>query len=101
MPCYVLHSISIPSCPLICSMVLLYDWNSGQISNGNLQIPENSPHPWILSKREAVIFFIYSSGFYVGFYFRFIYFYYIYNNNEEACDTAVTWHVTWCDVIKA
>ena len=20
-------------------------------------------------------------------------------DNEEACDTAVTWHVTWCDVI--
>ena len=22
------------------------------------------------------------------------------DDNEEACDTAVTWHVTWCDVIK-
>jgi len=41
-------------------------------------------------KREVVIFFIYSSGFYIGFYFGFTFFYYIDDDNEEACDTVVT-----------
>ena len=41
-------------------------------------------------KEEVVIFFIYSSGFYIGFYFEFTFIYYINDNNEEACDTVVT-----------
>jgi len=41
-------------------------------------------------KREVVIFFIYSSEFYIGFYFGFTFPYYIDEDDEEACDTAVT-----------
>jgi len=37
-------------------------------------------------KGKVVIFFIYSSEFYIGFTFL----YYIDDDNEEACDTAVT-----------
>ena len=41
-------------------------------------------------KGEAVIFFIYSSRFYIGFYFGFTFLSYIDDDNKEACDTAVT-----------
>jgi len=41
-------------------------------------------------KGKVVIFFIYSLEFYIGFYFEFTFLYYIDNDNEEACDTAVT-----------
>jgi len=41
-------------------------------------------------KGKVVIFFIYSLEFYIGFYFGFTFLYYIDNDNEEACDTAVT-----------
>ena len=40
-------------------------------------------------KDEVVIFFIYSSGVYIGFYFGFTFLYYIDDDNEEACDTVV------------
>jgi len=41
-------------------------------------------------KGEAVIFFIYSLRFYIGFYFEFTFLYYIDNDDEEAHNTAVT-----------
>ncbi len=41
-------------------------------------------------KKKAVIFFIYFSEFYIGFYFGFTFLYYIDDDNEEAYDTAVT-----------
>ena len=41
-------------------------------------------------KRKAVIFFIYSLGFYIGFYFGFTFLYYIDDDDEEVYDTAVT-----------
>ena len=41
-------------------------------------------------KGGVVTFFIYSSGFYIRFYFGFTFPYYIDDDNKEACDTTVT-----------
>ena len=30
----------------------------------------------------------------------YIYIYILFSDNEEAHDIAVTWHVTWCDIIS-
>jgi len=41
-------------------------------------------------KGKVVIFFIYFSEFYIGFYFEFTFLYYIDDDNNEAYDTVVT-----------
>ena len=45
-----------------------------------------------------ILFFLsFIFWFYIDFLFLFLFFIL---DNKEACDTIVTWHVTWCDVIS-
>jgi len=61
---------------------------------------------YMCSKRTSTSFgheqFLFSSSFIFWLYRNFVFFFFFFSfllDDEEVCDTAVTWHITWCDVI--
>jgi len=44
--------------------------------------------------------FLFSFSFIFWLYKDFVFFFFFLFDEEEVRDTAVTWHVTWCDIIK-